>query len=507
MPMVTQEIVRELLDLIAVHGFYVDALEHKLGHPVPLPKEAISPEVEGDDKAIKQSVLTLHRWLAVLDLAVEPLAIRDAVKESLSQETAEALLRYYIDKQSLLQNDRDKTDCINTFLFKRTLEGQSGPPEADRYFYIMQMAQKFEQQIYRMLGEGANIPKLHDEHAQLLREFEFLHQEVDDFRTFDQLMDSGIVQRVRDLKQSFRGVFYHPSVLANVAAYNAMFGTRFDKLFHMTTEQIKNFAAIVQDEGASIMSKLDDDVIVKNLADVEGHRIFNQEYGKAQEHFRQISKFKKVMDKNQKGRPQGRPSSANIAVPQAAPAAASAAPRTAAASVAAAATKAASTLSIFDQMAGGNNVEDGKIRVLLDLMKQAIKGTEKSSMVQLPNAQMPLTNSEAEILRADFGAEKSFRADYALCLGYLLAMIARITSEHQSWVQKQGSAHLWKPHTDAIAYVVNTSGNAMRTANEILTMAQQRGLADKANTLKATISRLQVAMETTTSAVKAGVAR
>ena len=241
---------------------------------------------------------------------------------------------------------------------------------------------------------------------------------------------------------------------------------------------------------------------------MEGHQIINQEYGKAQEHFRKISQFKKVVDKNQKGRPQGRPSSANVAMPAAAPAPEPVAPRTAAQGAAAAAAKAASTLSVFDQMAGGNNIEDGKIRVMLDLMKKFVKnGTEKSGMVQLPNAQMPLTVSEAEVLRADFGTEKSFRADYALCMGYLLAMIGRITSEHQSWVQKQGSAHLWKPHTDAIAYVVNTSGNAMRTANDILAMAQQRGLADKANALKATITRLQVAMETTSAAVKVGAGR
>jgi hypothetical protein len=86
-------------------------------------------------------------------------------------------------------------------------------------------------------------------------------------------------------------------------------------------------------------------------------------------------------------------------------------------------------------------------------------------------------------------------------------MIARLTSEHQSWVQKQASAHLWKPHTDAIAYVVNTSGNAMKTANDILKMAEGRGLTEKANALKATITRLQVAMETTSAAVKAGAAR
>src|SRR5947209_3830866 len=120
-------------------------------------------------------------------------------------------------------------------------------------------------------------------------------------------MDSGIVQRVRDIKQSFQSSFYDPSVLANVAVYNTIFGARFDQLFHATTEQIKNFATKVQDEGASIMSRLDEDVTVKHLADVEDSHIMKQEYGKAQEHFRKISKFKKVVDKTKGGRGGNRP--------------------------------------------------------------------------------------------------------------------------------------------------------------------------------------------------------
>lgn len=498
----SQDAVQALLDLVAVNSFYISVLEQKLQFAVPLPIEAKSP----DRNQAEQSIAILHRWLAVLDFAIAPITIRDALKGELPPETAVALLRYYVGKQSHEETDRDKADCVATFMFRESdLAKTPIPATSDRYHFIMQNVGEFQKTLTQTLGE-VEIPEMTPEAGRMLKEFEFLHQEVDDFRTFDQLMDSGIVKRVRDLKQSFGAVFYHPSVLANVAVYNAMFGKRFDQLFHMTTEAIKNFAATVQDEGASIMSKLDEGVIVKHLADVEGHRIIQQEYGKAQENFRQISHFKKVMDKNQKGRPPARPSSANVAAP--APAPAVAAPRTAAASASAAAAKAASTLSIFDQMAGGNNIEDGKIRVLLDLMKQSAKSAEKSSLVvQLPNAQMPLTIAEAEALRADFGSEKSFRADYALTMGYLLAMIARLTVEHQAWVQKQASAHLWKPHTDAIGYVVNTSGNAMRTANEILKMAEQRGLADKANALKATITRLQVAMETTTAAVKSGVAR
>ena len=51
--------------------------------------------------------------------------------------------------------------------------------------------------------EFSNLPQ---EHAQLIAEFEYLYQELEEFRHFDQVMDSGIVQRVRELKQSLAKV-------------------------------------------------------------------------------------------------------------------------------------------------------------------------------------------------------------------------------------------------------------------------------------------------------------
>ena len=66
------------------------------------------------------------------------------------------------------------------------------------------------------------------EHVTLLQEFEYLYQELEEFRHFDQIIDSGIVQRVRELKQSLGKSFYHPDSLANLAVWNDVFGRKFD---------------------------------------------------------------------------------------------------------------------------------------------------------------------------------------------------------------------------------------------------------------------------------------
>jgi hypothetical protein len=480
-----QDPVQQLFDLIAVNSFYITVLEDKLQFAVPLPLEAKSP----DQGHAEQAIAILHRWLAVLDFAIAPITVRDALRGQLPPETAVALLRYYVGKKSGEETDRDKADCVATFLYRESdISKKPIPQTNDRYHFIMQCVKDFENTMVQTVGD-VEPPELTLDAKRLLQEFEFLHQEVEDFRTFDQLMDSQIVQRVRDLKQSFGIAFYHPSVLTNVAAYNFMFGKRFDRLFAITTEQIKNFAAVVQEEGASIMSKLDGDVIVKHLADVEGQDTMRLEYGKAQEHFRKISRFKKVVDQKEKGRPQSRStSSVSVQVPPAA--AETSGARSSAAE------KAASAKSLLDQLAAGNQVEDSKIRSQYEQLTTLMKKAEKSrAAVPAGDSVVALSIAEAEALRAEYGAEKSFRADYAAVVSYLIAVLTVITMEQQDFTKKQASSHMWKPHFDSLNYIVQASTTYFRVAGEILKMAEQRGLAEKAKALDATGMRLQKAIQ------------
>ncbi len=478
--------VQQLFDLVAVNSFYITVLEDKLQFAVPLPIEAKNP----DKGHAEQAIAILQRWLAVLDFAIAPITIRDALKGQLPPETAVALLRYYVNKHSGEESDRDKADCVATFLYRESdISKKPIPATNDRYHFIMQCVKDFENTMLQSVGD-VEIPELTPDAKRLLQEFEFLHQEVEDFRTFDQLMDSQIVQRVRDLKQSFGSAFYHPSVLTNVAAYNFMFGKRFDRLFTITTEQIKNFAAVVQEEGASIMSKLDEGVIVKHLADVEEHKTKNLEYGKAQEHFRQISRFKKVVDQKEKGRPQTQraASSANVQVAPPPPAPTSSGVRSATGA------PTASAKGLMDQLACGNQVEDGKIRAQYELLTQLVRKSDKTNAVPAGDTVLPLSPAENEALRVDYGAEKSFRADFAAVMGYFVAVQVVITTEQQFFAKKQDSSHMWKPHMDSLNYIVQASTTYFRVAGEILKMAESRGLAEKAKALDATGMRLQKAI-------------
>src|SRR5436853_829507 len=297
---VAQDPARELLDLVMVNRLYLGLLEKTLGHSVPVPAEV---SAAGTDGASAGSVDVLKRWLKLLDLAITSPMVRDALKGGIEHESSAALLRYYLVKASQGDVDRDKSDLLAPHIFRNPPPGSSrgAAPAAEghsdtaySYVFSQKHAQEYEAEVLAMAP--VSFPPLSEEHEQMLREFQYLHQEADDFRHFDQLMDSGILQRVRDLKSQFGAAFYHPRVLSTVAVYNVFFGRRFDDLFREAASQIEAFATKVQQEGGSIMSPVHGDVTVKHLADVEENNILTQEYGKAREHLHKISKFKKAVD-------------------------------------------------------------------------------------------------------------------------------------------------------------------------------------------------------------------
>ena len=177
---------QHLPDMLEVEKFYISMLEQELAHPIPVPADANPPA--------QNAAEVMSRWLSLLDLAVTPLMVRDWLRESTSSQTAEALLRYFIFKQPTKEIDRDKTDFVSTFLHRvrnipvRTLDEYTGDEPTP-----------FEPALTTILGLK-ELPALPQEHRQLTREFRFIREELEEIRDFNQLMDSGVMQRSRDIK-------------------------------------------------------------------------------------------------------------------------------------------------------------------------------------------------------------------------------------------------------------------------------------------------------------------
>ena len=474
---------REYHVLSAIHEFFVRVISDHLQHEVPIPV-AVRAEADGEGQ-----LALLHRWVNVLDLAVTPPALRDALNRCATQATAESLLWYYARKAVRSESDRDKADYVVTWLYRNPEPPGQWNPLA------------FEAALAEFIGSDAVGP-LPEEHAQLVREFEFIREEMDDTRHFDTLMDCGIVQRVRDIKAAFGGSFYHPKVLATVAAYNVFFGTRFDELFHAAAAEIKSCAEKMLGKGNSVLARVEGDVILKNLADVEEEKIMSADYRSAQDQFRNVSRLKKAVDSRRKREmmsmtPMVAASVASIPDRRT--------PSVADESFATVAGVQTQTSADIPVNAAINasvalGIEEGKLRTMADTIRSFVRAADPSraQVVPLRHGNVVLQAAEIEAFRADYGTEKSFRADYVGMMTMIVAAVARIESELSDFNNKQSSAYLWKPHADSMTFLVDAAARIASDAQKVIVTAGQRGLLDKVAALKSSIARLAERAQTAT---------
>src|SRR3954469_7587800 len=462
-------------------------LERNMGHPVPVPKEASAPDSNAD--RVEQSIVIMNRWLRLCDMAITSHMMRDELQQhDPGHETVEALLRHYIVKASPIDVDRDKTDFLATWALRnpspwsKRLGKTSYAGDSYSYVHSKEQAQSFEVDLKQIVG--TEPPPVSEEHTQLMREFQYLQQEVDDFRHFDQLMDSGIMARVKELKNKFGAAFYHPTVLALVAVYNAFFGKRFDDLFKDAATQIKAFATKVQQEGGSIMARVDGDVTVKHLTDVHEGHILKQEYGRAQEHFQKVSKFKKAVDSRRSARMAGAPAPAAAASAAAAPASRGSTGQVQAPRLAPLAEP------IRNQALG---MEETKVRGMVESIRNFVRAADgkasPANIVPLRNGNLVLNPAEFEAFKAEYPTtEKSFRAELSNNLTFSVALYNRMQTEMDDYKAKRDSAHLWRLHAGSLNHLLSLATRPIDEGKNVITTAQQRGLEDK-------VKGLQVAQE------------
>jgi hypothetical protein len=509
---------KELRDLSAANAFYVSLLEKHLGHAVLLPAEV--KDGLGSPADAASAIQALKSWLDLLDMAITPPMVRDSLKRSPSADTAHALLRYFVGKASMRSSDRDKTDCIITHLFRTAPTDPAHKwqrPETDSsYYHVSQAALTFETELYRALGD-VHFDSVPAEQVHLLREFEYFHQEMEEFRHFDQITDSAIVQRVRELKQSLGKAFYHPDSLANIAAWNDVFGRKFDELFHDATRQIKTFAENVKREGGSIMSRVEGDITVKQLSEVETQQILNEEYQKAQDNFRKVSKYKKAVDSKRRPaqapippRPAASPetpSAPTPAIPQAESVVQRlAVPQSAGPAPARPGAKSEpEILAVPPSQAMQNAVQEGKLHSTKETIKNYVRTADAklAHVVPVKKTKITLAPAEVEAFRAEYQGEKSFRADYANIMMLLVSYHARMVIEVDEYNQKASSAYLWKPHADALGYLLSTLERINLEAEQIKKVALQRGLQDKAGAVDGTLDKVKKYAQTVSQTLQA----
>jgi hypothetical protein len=471
----------ELAILATVQSFYQKLLRGALGGDVPIPDGLDEDALRESERKLPTTLSRMYRWVHLLDFAITPAMMRRALTPDTDSEVAEALLRYFVRRGEPSNVNRDKTDLIATFLYRHPRV----PGQWERKGYGLDGAlplSPFEIALIEILADS-EIPSLPEEHVQLLRHFDPLRDEIARFRDFNALMDSGIIGRVRELKQWLNTSFYHPGVLATVSAHNAAFGKKFDELFAKALGEIKTFGQALEEMGGTILTTVDGvEVTVEHVAAMQGQHLLQADYGGAFEKFRRVSKLKKELDRHspirralmtpitQKSRPSGGSATAAEA-PSAVP-------------------LAFQPPSITAQQL---SVAEGQLRRVEESIRVFVRVADPKyrQIVPMRFFNLTLATAEVDAYSAVFLEEKSLRAEVARNLIRTVSLTARIRTELEELKRSQKMSSLWKLHADAVVVLLNMAESSTEDAVRVADDAAQNGAGTASRAICESVQRLR----------------
>ncbi len=464
----------ELALLATVQGFYQRLLSNQLGGELPAPAE-LAPDVISHADDVRSTLNQMHLWIQLLDMAITPAMLRLGVQSDLDPEVAEALLRYFARHRDDSGANRDKTDLVATFLFRHPRV--AGQWEQRGYGLDGSIPlSPFEIALLEILSES-DVPILSEADVQLLREFGPLLDQANRFQDFSALMDSGIIQRVRELKAALRESIYHPGVLATLAPYNAAFGDRFHTLFAAATQEIKDFANRLEELGGSILSTVDGvEVTVEHVAALNQEALLKVDYSAALDKFRRVSRLKKELER----RPPIRRAHPEI-TPSANAGGAAAAPALAPRYIPAAITPQALS------------VEESKLRRVEESIRVFVRVADPKfrQIVPMRYFNLMLTTAEVEAYTADYLEQTGPRADAARTLLRVVAVTARITTEMEELKRSRNSRSVWKLHADSLVVLVDLGQRLAEAVDRLaLIIGQQPEMQANSEPLRSSLEKL-----------------
>jgi len=473
----------ELAILATVQGFNEKLLQDAVGGEVPVPSGLEAVSLQQSDGSVTETLSNMRRWLRLLDMAITPAMLRRAFTADTDPEIAEAMLRYLTRKKDPSDVNREKTDLVATFLYRRPrVQGQW-----ERRGYGLDGSlplAPFEIAMIEILAE-TDVPSLPEDHVQMLRRFDPLQKQVEEFRDLHSLLESGILPMVRQLKQSLDTSFYHPGVLATIAPYNVVFGRKFDELFHAAATEIKSFAEALQQQGGSILGSVDGvDVTVEDVGSLKEPELLNLDYGQSLQKFWRVSQLKKLLERRpplrripqlvrnpvkvHTPRPE-KPENRLISKP----------------AIDIPAMRAALTpLQISAEESKLLQIEES-IRIFVRVADPKFR-----QIVPMRFFNLALTAAEADAYCADYLEEKSLRAGIARILLRLVAVTARLTTELEELKRAENSPSLWKLHAESLVALLEIARGANDNSIRVIALAQQHGSKEQIDALQKSIQKL-----------------
>ena len=478
----------ELAILATVQGFYEKLLERLVGGEVPVPTVLQAVSLQQADGDLNPTLAAMRRWLRLLDMAITPAMLRRAFTCETDPEIAEAMLRYFVRKKDTSDVHRDKTDLVATFLYRHPRV----PGQWERRGYGLDGSlplSPFEIALIEILAD-TDVPELPEDHVQILRRFDPLQEEAQNFPDLNALLDSDIIVRVRELKRSLDVSFYHPGVLATIAPYNAGFGKKFDHLFHAAAGEIKRFAEALQEQGGSILGNVEGvDVTVDHVAALEENELLKIDYGDALEKFRRVSKLKRAL--------QRRPPIHRVQQPILMPLPAKG--RTAAKPVLIRRSRPVIDLQAMRSAVTPQQIatEETKIRKVEESVRVFVRVADPKfrQIVPMRFFNLILTAAEANASCADYVHENNLRADVARILLRSVAVIARITTELEELKRCENSESLWKLHADYLVALLAVASAVTQNGERVLAAAREQDAPSEQEAVTTSLKKLRESNE------------
>lgn len=467
----------ELAILATVQGFYEKLLQEAVEGEVPVPAGLETVSLQSGNAP--GTLAVMRRWLRLLDMAITPAMLRRAFSDEIDPEIAEAMLRYFVRKKERSDSERDKADIIVTFLFRHPRV----PGQWDQRGYGLDGSlplSPFEIALLEILADSDQLP-LAEEHVQVLRRFDSLEEQVLQFSDLNSLLESGIIQTVRQIKQNLDDSFFHPSVLATIAPYNATFGTKFDELFRAATKQIKTFAGDLEEQGGTILGSVDGvDVTVDHVKAMDENNLLRLDYGQALDKFRRVSKLKQALEQappmKRGGKHAGPAPKPAVKVPVIV-------------------TKPAFNLGAVRKAINSQQLaaEETKLLKVEESVRIFVRVADPKfrQVVPMRFFNLTLTPAEADAYCADYLEEKSLRAGVARVLLRLVAVTARIITELEELKRANNSPSIWKLHADSLATLLEIGANAAENAERVSVMAGQRSQRQHVEQIQTSLKKLR----------------
>jgi hypothetical protein len=477
----------ELAILATVHGFYQKLLQDYFAGDVPIPAGLDLEALSGQQPNAGATLDHMHRWLQLLDMAINPAMVRAALTPDTDPEMAEGLLRYFARKPLASDADRDKTDLIATFLYRNPRV----PGQWERRGYAldgMLPIPPFEIALTEILSDG-EVPPLSADVMQHLADFDILRAKAEVFRDFGAFLESRLTQQVRDLKRSLGQNFFHPAVLAYLAPFNVAFGRKFDTLFRTATYEIKKFAESVEQRGGSIVAQVDGvDVTVELVAAMDENEILGTDYSVSLERFRRVTKLKKSLELQPKMRAAAAGVSAVTGPFVHGRLADSSRPAASAKPAPAPPKPAVPPTSDPRQI----TLEETKLRSVEEAIRAWVRAANPKlrEIVPMTSFNLILTVAEADAFCADYLDEDSFRADHARILVRVVAIVARMSTEIEELKRKRLTPAA-QQHADSLMVLLAAGKTAQENAEIVLAAAGGPGQREKIITLRASLQKLE----------------